>query len=401
MDCALAGLHRCYTVQSAAAQASAAPLQSSPTPQSRPVHDESDERSSSSFDTSSPSLQQLRSLVDSSRRILCLTGAGISTESSIPDYRSPGRPPYKPITHQQFASSHRSRQRYWARSLIGYRRMREARPNAGHFALAHGMRHAVHRIVTQNVDDLHEQAGCPPDRVLHLHGSIHTVKCADCKRVTPRADMQHRLEQMNVDYTNYVERLLHATQKQDRLLQRTAAAARMIAPPNQESDLKQVLITDEAVLADAIVAQTSKDSQQPFSDLIGSEIGQSLPMIERPDGDLELSTDAYYDSMGYPSCTHCGGMLWPNVVFFGGGVSQADHALADEWLNESDALLCVGTSLTVWSAFRIVKAALKKQESQRFQIGILNDGATRADNIINVKHRGRTGETLQYLFVKR
>jgi len=140
-------------------------------------------------------LDQLERLLRG-RRLAVLTGAGISTDSGIPDYRSPGRPPRNPIQHRQFVDSPSWRRRYWARSVVGWERFREALPNATHHALARlegaGL---VTGVVTQNVDRLHQAAGSR--RVVELHGALAEVHCLDCGSFESRDALQLRLRARN------------------------------------------------------------------------------------------------------------------------------------------------------------------------------------------------------------
>jgi NAD-dependent SIR2 family protein deacetylase len=129
-------------------------------------------------------------LVD--RPLVVLTGAGLSTDSGIPDYRGPHAPARMPMTYQEFISGPVARQRYWARSHLGWGRMKAAEPNAGHLALA---RIDPELLITQNVDGLHEAAGSR--RVVDLHGRIAEVVCLDCGQVTTRAALQRRMEALN------------------------------------------------------------------------------------------------------------------------------------------------------------------------------------------------------------
>ena len=137
------------------------------------------------------------------RAVVALTGAGVSTESGIPDYRSPealARGPRRPIQGPEFVRSEAVRRRYWARSVLGWNRMRSARPNAGHHALAaleaHG---AIARIVTQNVDRLHHQAGS--QRVIELHGALAEVACLSCGTLEDRDVLQSRLLALNPEWS--------------------------------------------------------------------------------------------------------------------------------------------------------------------------------------------------------
>lgn len=138
------------------------------------------------------------------RRSLLLSGAGISTESGIPDYRGPDRvgPPPTPITYQRFVKDARVRQRYWARSAVGWPSMRAKEPNAGHRAVAQ-LEHAgfLVGVVTQNVDGLHHAAGSR--EVIELHGSLARVVCLACGAHEARDAFQARLEALN---PGFVER---------------------------------------------------------------------------------------------------------------------------------------------------------------------------------------------------
>jgi NAD-dependent SIR2 family protein deacetylase len=132
------------------------------------------------------------------RPLLVLTGAGVSTDSGIPDYRGP-RPAAaavpQPMTGQEFLASAQARQRYWARSHLGWARMGGAEPNAGHVALT---RLAPHLLITQNVDGLHERAGTA--RVVALHGRIAEVQCLSCGEISERARLQQRLSHLNPNH---------------------------------------------------------------------------------------------------------------------------------------------------------------------------------------------------------
>lgn len=144
----------------------------------------------------------LLSFVDKHRRLLVLSGAGLSTESGIPDYRDRAgewkRSP--PVQYQDFVRDEHARRRYWARSLLGWRFIGEATPNAGHRALARLESGAlVHHVITQNVDGLHQLAGSR--KVIDLHGNLEHVRCLDCAHCITRRAMQHRLEQDNPAWT--------------------------------------------------------------------------------------------------------------------------------------------------------------------------------------------------------
>jgi len=131
------------------------------------------------------------------RRWVALTGAGMSTDSGIPDYRGPTSVRATPMQFSEFVGSAEARQRYWARSFLGWRRIGQAEPNAGHLALVELEAAGLQGVLTQNVDGLHAAAGS--DRVIDLHGRIGDVVCLDCRQVTPRLDLQERLAELNPD----------------------------------------------------------------------------------------------------------------------------------------------------------------------------------------------------------
>ena len=146
--------------------------------------------------------QELAALLGSGRAV-ALTGAGISTDSGIPDYRGPDSPRRTPMTITEFSSGEQARQRYWARSHVGYARMTRALPNDGHLAMADLERlGAIRGLITQNVDDLHRAAGS--QNVIDLHGRIADVICLDCAARTHRYELQDRLAELN---PGFVERV--------------------------------------------------------------------------------------------------------------------------------------------------------------------------------------------------
>ena len=127
----------------------------------------------------------------------------MSTDSGIPDYRGAGSPRRTPMTITEFCSGEQARQRYWARSHVGYSRMTRAIPNDGHAAMAELQRLGIVRgLITQNVDDLHRVAGS--QNVIDLHGRIADVICLDCTARTPRQDLQDRLAELNPGFVQRV-----------------------------------------------------------------------------------------------------------------------------------------------------------------------------------------------------
>jgi NAD-dependent SIR2 family protein deacetylase len=246
-----------------------------------------------------------------------LTGAGLSTDSGIPDYRGPGAPDRTPMTYQEFVSGPAARQRYWARSHLGWRRMRTAEPNAGHRAVA---ALAPTLLITQNVDGLHERAGSR--EMVALHGRIADVVCLECRQVSSRADLQHRLDELNPGWA-------------------TAHA-------------------DVSV---------------------------------RPDGDVDLETT---DGFVVPACAACGGVLKPDVVFFGENVprERVDRCYAAvDALGEDGALLVAGSSLTVMSGLRFVRRAVRNGTP----VVIVNRGATRGDDLATYRIDAGCSELLSEL----
>ncbi|WP_223524116.1 NAD-dependent protein deacetylase [Pseudomonas sp. BF-RE-24] len=142
-------------------------------------------------------LDQLQAYL-AGRRFLVLTGAGISTPSGIPDYRdSDGvRRGRQPMMYQEFLAQAEARRRYWARAMLGWPRVRQARPNAAHEALAQlQARQRITGLITQNVDTLHDQAGSQD--VIELHGSLHRVLCLDCGQRSERQQIQQLMETEN------------------------------------------------------------------------------------------------------------------------------------------------------------------------------------------------------------
>lgn len=129
------------------------------------------------------------------RRWVALTGAGISTDSGIPDYRGPTSVRATPMQFNEFVGSADAQRRYWARSYLGWRRIGRAQPNAGHRALADLERAGLAGVITQNVDGLHSAAGSRG--VINLHGDIASVVCLECGDRSARSMLQHRLATMN------------------------------------------------------------------------------------------------------------------------------------------------------------------------------------------------------------
>ncbi|XP_004086174.1 NAD-dependent protein lipoamidase sirtuin-4, mitochondrial [Oryzias latipes] len=270
--------------------------------------------------TDARSLELLQEFVTRARRMLVITGAGLSTESGIPDYRSEGvglyaRTDRRPMQHAEFVRSARSRQRYWARNFLGWPQFSSHQPNLAHRALRRWEEGGkLHWLVTQNVDALHGKAG--QKRLTELHGCAHRVVCLSCSAVTPREDLQGRFVAINPEWS---------------------AQAGAVAPDGD------VFLEDEQVL-----------------------------------------------NFRVPSCQNCGGILKPEVTFFGDTVSKTTVEFVHGRLAESDSVLVVGSSLQVYSGYRFLLAA----SDRKLPVAILNIGPTRADHLAKLKVSGRCGEVL-------
>ncbi|CAM2153184.1 NAD-dependent protein deacetylase [Pararobbsia alpina] len=265
-------------------------------------------------------LDALADFVERHPRLFILGGAGVSTESGIPDYRDENgeRKGRDPIMLKDFLKSDLSRRRYWARNMIGWPTVQHARPNAAHRALSELQKlDRVERLVTQNVDGLHTAAGSTG--VIELHGNVADVVCIECGYRHARADIQIRLERENPDWLTM----------------------------------------------------------------------NALPL---PDGDARLESDRF-DLFHAPDCERCGGVIKPDVVFFGEGVPRmrVDAALAS--LARADAMLVVGSSLMVYSGFRFCDQAARAGTP----IAAVNIGRTRADGLLSLKVPVSCGEILPAL----
>ena len=255
--------------------------------------------------------------------VVVLSGAGLSTESGIPDYRGVnGRlRRSQPMTYQTFIGSAAARRRYWARSHLGWRHMAEARPNTGHHAVAELQRRGlVAGIITQNVDGLHQAAGARD--VIELHGSLSRVRCLGCGERTPREVLDRRLREANPGWT---------------------------------------------ARAGAV----------------------------NPDGDVELS-DEEIAGFRVVDCASCGGVLKPDVVFFGENVPRDRVAACLELAERAGLLLVLGSSLAVMSGYRLVRHAA----DHGIPIAIINQGPTRGDAHALVTIDARLGSALPRLLAR-
>jgi NAD-dependent SIR2 family protein deacetylase len=285
----------------------------------------------------------LGEFIERHSRLFVLTGAGCSTDSGIPDYRDENGDwkRARPVMFQAFVGDLNTRRRYWARSLVGWRRFGHARPNDAHRALARleqqgrtGVPTSTHAplaravarspspwvslaghpcdacvapevLVTQNVDGLHQSAGSAG--VIDLHGRLDQVRCLGCERRSDRERLQQRLLELNPQWAR-------------------------------------------------------------------------LDARDAPDGDADLE-GLDFSGFEIPVCEDCGGLLKPDVVFFGESVPRERVAAALQAVQEADAVLVVGSSLMVYSGYRFAQAAAKAGKP----IAAVNLGHTRADALLALK----------------
>ncbi|XP_060532703.1 NAD-dependent protein deacylase Sirt4 [Cylas formicarius] len=266
-------------------------------------------------------IEKLKSFISSSQKLLVLTGAGISTESGIPDYRSKdvglyARTNHKPITHQEFLKSDVIRQGYWARNFVGWDRFSRCVPNIVHYTLKDLEMQSgkISVVVTQNVDNLHFKAGS--ENVIELHGSGFRVLCLKCGSLFSRHYIQEKLLKVNGKVKN-------------------------------------------------------------------------ISKMIRPDGDVEIP-EMFVKTFIPPMCELCGGILKPDIIFFGDNVPKSRVDLIRYKVAHSDSLLVLGSSLSTFSGYRIVLQALEEKKN----MAIVNIGPTRADDCVQIKIEAKCGDIL-------
>ncbi|KAG0714245.1 NAD-dependent protein lipoamidase sirtuin-4, mitochondrial [Chionoecetes opilio] len=268
-------------------------------------------------------LVQLQRFLQDTERLFVLTGAGISTESGIPDYRSEGVGLYatsdrRPMQYKHFMDSSKARQRYWARNYVGWPRFSSVKPNAAHTCLAGwDSSGKVACVVTQNVDRLHHKAGT--STVHELHGSAFSVMCMSCRRQVVRQHFQTRLTRLNPHLS-------------------------------------------------------------------------ARPVEMRPDGDVEL-TEEEVESFQVPPCESCGGIMKPDLVFFGESVPRERVERVKSELAGCDGLLVLGSSLHVYSGYRFILAGVERG----MRMCAVNIGPTRGDPHLMFRVDGRCGDVLPRL----
>lgn len=249
--------------------------------------------------------------------VVVLSGAGLSTESGIPDYRGPTGVARgaTPMTYQAFTRDPAARRRYWARSHLGWRTIGGARPNGGHRAVARLQALArVDGIITQNVDGLHQAGGA--HGVVELHGNLARIVCLDCGALTARDEHSARLDAANPGFAAAVTRV-------------------------------------------------------------------------NPDGDVDID-DGALDGFAVVDCVSCGGMLKPDVVYFGETVPAARVSRSFGLVAGARTLFVLGSSLTVMSGRRFVVRAAR----DGVRVAIVNQGATRGGPYADLTVDAALGEVL-------
>ena len=265
-------------------------------------------------------LLRLERFIFKSQRLFVLTGAGVSTESGIKDYRSErvglyATSTHRPTNYSDFLRSEAVRQRYWARNTTAWPFFSRFQPNISHTSLA-TLEHMnrIHWLVTQNVDNLHHKAGSR--RLTELHGTVFAVICLDCHLMLSRDEVQELVHSLNPGWS-------------------------------------------------------------------------AKPEGFAPDADVFVAESAI-EAFRTPTCQRCGGILKPDVVFFGGSVPKQRVETIASRLAESDAMMVAGSSVHTYSAYRHVKEA----HDRGIPVLVLNIGPTRVDSLASVIIRARTGEAL-------
>ncbi|XP_054094947.2 NAD-dependent protein lipoamidase sirtuin-4, mitochondrial isoform X1 [Callithrix jacchus] len=304
-------------------------------------------------------VKELQRFITLSKRLLVMTGAGISTESGIPDYRSENvglyaRTDRRPIQHSDFVRSAPIRQRYWARSFVGWPRFSSHQPNPAHWALSTWEKLGkLYWLVTQNVDALHTKAGSR--RLTELHGCMHRLEyngriSAHCNICLPGS-------------------------------RDSPASASRVAGIIGMCHHTRVLCLDCG-------EQTPRGLLQERFQVLNPTWSAEAHGLA-PDGDAFLSEEQV-QNFQVPSCVQCGGRLKPDVVFFGDTVNPDKVDFVHKRVKEADSLLVVGSSLQVYSGYRFILTAQEK----KLPIAILNIGPTRSDDLACLKLNSRCGELL-------
>jgi NAD-dependent SIR2 family protein deacetylase len=261
------------------------------------------------------------------RRVAVLTGAGISTDSGIPDYRGPDSPPSNPMTIGQFTSDPMFRQRYWARNHVGWQHMDDTLPNAGHRALA-ALEHAgvVIGVITQNVDLLHTKAGSRT--VVNLHGTYDQVVCLGCGFTMTRATLAERLEALNPGF-----------------LERAAAVGGIAVAPDADAAVEQTG-TFRYVDCPACAGMLKPDIVYFGESVPKDRVAQSYSLVDAAEALLVAGSSLTVFS-GYRFVRHAATRGIPIAIINRGGTRGDDLAAVkvDNGCSEMLALLADELSL--------------------------------------------------------
>lgn len=262
-------------------------------------------------------LDQLATLLTNTPATI-LTGAGVSTDSGIPDYRGAGSPPRTPMSIEQFLTDSNYRQRFWAGASVNRQHQTQVAPNVGHRSIARlEAAGTFNGVITQNVDNLHFAAGSL--NVVELHGNGNMVRCSVCGLQFARSEVIDWFDSANPGYA-----------------------------------------------ASQTEAKIAPDSDASVSDFAGVIV---------------------------PNCPNCGGVLRPEIVYFGELVPRAVFRQAEALLAEAKTLLVAGSSLAVNTGIRLVHRA----EQRGIPIAVINRGKTAIDNRATLRIEAGTSETLSSL----
>ncbi|KAL2129424.1 hypothetical protein VTI74DRAFT_7818 [Chaetomium olivicolor] len=286
-----------------------------------------------------------------------LTGAGLSVASGLADYRGANgtyrvNKTYRPIYYHEFLGNHEARKRYWARSFLGWTTLRNAMPNAGHYAVRDlGRLGFVSGVITQNVDSFHPRAH-PEIPTLELHGYLRSTVCTSCWNEFPREGFQKELARLNPVWDAFLQ---------------------------------------EAIASGALATEDPHEKR-----------ARGIRM--NPDGDVELP-EAPYTTFRYPACPSCltspppladgsrakvevdndgawsptsnAGILKPAVVMFGESITNKVKQAAEEAIDGAGRMLILATSMATYSAWRLAKSA----KDRGMPIAIVNIGGVRGEDV--------------------
>ncbi|KAK3296193.1 DHS-like NAD/FAD-binding domain-containing protein [Chaetomium fimeti] len=291
------------------------------------------------------------------RSTVLLTGAGLSVASGLADYRGTKgtyrvNKTYRPIYYHEFLANHEARKRYWARSFLGWTTLRNAAPNAGHYAVRDlGRLGFLSGVITQNVDSFHPRAH-PDIPTLELHGYLRSAVCTSCRSELPRDRFQAELARLNPVWDAFLQ---------------------------------------EAIATGALETEDPHEKR-----------ARGIRM--NPDGDVELP-EAPYTTFRYPACPTClssppsladgtkgmvevdndgawsptsnVGILKPAVVMFGESIASSVKEAAEDAIDGAGKLLILATSMATYSAWRLAKRA----KDRGMPIGIVNIGGVRGEDL--------------------